>query len=522
MINKRGSAGGSLENRSDVVTLHLPANAEFTPLAVAAAREYATRLGLEASDTDRVCLALEEAIQYALSFSYGGGDDELHITFSRSPLGLQQSLRWKGLPLEEEALPQFDPLRLREKDDTAGLSSFLIRNMVDQSSFALLADGNREITMFTQFPPLPVAGTPLPVDAPSKGTNERIDTSHHLRLATPEDAEDISRLALRAHGTVLFNEEIYYPARLREALAEGSMVSVVAETERGELIGHGALVTDSPQARVAELTYGFVDPRFRSHHCSWDIAARLLDIAVERGLQALIAMAVTSHVHSQRSILHLGLHECALVLSTSPASRVWQQNCGKEPVRIGNLVFVRYLGEMAPAPLYAPERHRPMLERICEHIGRPVHFQAEAPTPLPQSESCIQTYSDFKEGWVWMHVETYGADTIPRIAEQLHLARAGQVPAVQLLLPLSSPLTPTMCVAAEELGFFFAGLGPAEDGGEVLVLQQLNGVDPCFDAIRIHTEFGRELLAYVRSCAPEFGEAAAPASPEAESVEPRG
>jgi len=73
---------------------------------------------------------------------------------------------------------------------------------------------------------------------------------HHIRLAVPEDAEDIARIAMLSHGSILFHEDIYYPARVREMIQSKQMVSVVAVTDDNTLFGHGALVSPEPDSLV--------------------------------------------------------------------------------------------------------------------------------------------------------------------------------------------------------------------------------------------------------------------------------
>ena len=48
------------------------------------------------------------------------------------------------------------------------------------------------------------------------------------------------------------------------------------------------------------------------------------------------------------------------------------------------------------------------------------------------------------------------------------------------------------------LGFFFGGILPGASVGEALVLQYLNNVAIDYDAIKLHTEASREILAYVK------------------------
>ena len=69
--------------------------------------------------------------------------------------------------------------------------------------------------------------------------------------------------------------------------------------------------------------------------------------------------------------------------------------------------------------------------------------------------------------------------------------------AVYLELPLAQAGTPALCLAAEEGGFFFSGLGPrfAPDG-DALRLQYLN-VELDTSRLQVRSPFGQELVEYV-------------------------
>lgn len=482
----------------NTISFRLPATAGLFPVLGAAVREFAGFIGFPGPDVQRICLALEEAVLHALEFGYNAPGETITVRVSQTAIGIHLSLRSQGLPLDEDQLPRYDPARLHVDGDTTGLSSFLIRNLVDTARFATLENGEREIVLLKN---LPGALDREDSAAPTL-TMDRSDAPFVLRLAGPADVEGISRLALRSHGAVLFNEQIYYPARVREMLHGREMVSIVAVTPEGDVIGHGALVVGAPGAKSEELTFALVDERFRGRGCIEAIAVELVANAQARGAHVISALAVTNHVYSQRAVLQLGLRECSLLLAASPPSKAWNSDERGQPVRISNLALCRYFQSGNDAPLHAPKRHRLMLERICAHLGITARFADPDGQGLPKNLSRIESSSDFKEGWGTMVVQEHGRDILPQIRAQLDLFRGQNLAVVFLLLPLASPATAVLTEELERMGFFFSGLGPGDNGEKHLALQYLHGVDPAWDAIRVQTEFGRELVAYVRACAP--------------------
>lgn len=488
-------------SESVLVSLVLPAEDLYFPVGLQAARLCAGRLGFADADVDRICLALEEALRDALAFGYGGVSSRLEIELSRTGLAFQLVVRSSGLPLDTARLPKYDPARARDHVDTAGLGALLIESCMDKVAYSTLGADKRELCMQKFLPAQPVAdespcGAPAPARSkPRQGARAELV----VRLARPEDADGISRLALSSHGTLMFNEQIYYPDRVREKLASGEMLSVVGVGGEGELLGHAALVLKEPGALLGELTYLFVDQRAHGQGFGGRSAALLLQIARERGLLVVFCLAVTSHVLSQAPMPSLGFFDCALLLACSPASRA--KDACSEPGRIGILVFMLPLRPWPEITVYAPAQHRHMLERIFAHAQMPVRFCAAPPqAQLPEGGGRMHVEGDFKEGWIFFSVSEYGADTREEVAAQLQQACAKGFPSIQLLLPLSDPATPGFVEHFESLGFFFGGVCQVDVSGQKFVLQYLNNVAGDYDNVHIHSEFGRELKDYVRSC----------------------
>ncbi|WP_031388078.1 ATP-binding protein [Desulfonatronum thiodismutans] len=492
----------------DVVSLAFPSNTKLIPVVGAAVREYALQSGFSATDSQRICLAFEEASTYSISLGFGREDDLLRVRLSRTTLGLHIVLRSRGLPLEDEALPAFDAQRFASAEDVTGLQTFLARHMVDEVTFSLLEGGERVICLVKHGPgnqgeqDKEQEKRAAPRKSSAGSSKPRIMTSHAVRLGQPDDAEGIARLALRAHGAVFFNESIYYPARVREMLEQGEMVSVVAETASGELMGHCALVADTPGARVRELTYFILDTRFKSPGVHEDVYALLSESARTLGLRAMSALAVTNHIHSQRNLLLQGFKECAMLLAAGPASRIWREKDGQDPGRIASVVFLNYLHGDDGTLLHVPDRHRPMVSRIFQHLGRNYRFSDVSGRGLPEGLARIYSESDLKEGWTWISVAQYGHDILKHVGDQLALSCGQGIPVAHLALPLADPATGVVADLVEKMGFFFAGVGLDDDGAEVLLVQYIHGVDPGYDSIHLASPFGRGLLEYARAADP--------------------
>ncbi len=479
--------------------VQIPARLDLISIVGVAARECAMIRGFSSDDVHLFCLAVEEALTNSIELGFGGQVDEIDILFSRTSSGLGVKISSLCLPLEPDKLPQYSLRRMSDFNDTTGLSFHLVKKIVDTISISIDKDGEREL-FFEKYLPEKRVNDFGQEKRNKRKRLKRVNTPHLLRFAVPDDAENISRLVLRAHGEVMFSEHIYYPDRVREMLKIGELFSVVAEAECGELIAHFALVGDMSNSLVQELTYTVIDGNFKSKGVLKGLDM-LLTNAKDRNVYAVTSYAVTNHVHSQRGLQKEGFSENALFLSLSPASCNTDKYEEGLPDRIANLSYSKYLGPVSLKPLFIPCNHQAMILNIYAQMGfEPVVADESTFSDVQGGASRIRTDVELKEGWMLVSVHEYGDETFSHVRSEIYKSRAQGIPSIQVLLPLADAATPTMCGKFEEMGFFFAGICPGFDGSENLALQYLNGVDSGFDSVLMLTEFGTKLKNYVREC----------------------
>lgn len=473
--------------------MQIPENVENISVACSAARECARVRGFTPEDVQAFCLVVEEALTNSIEMGFGGSNNEVDIAFFATTSGLGVKIRSFCLPLEPEHIPQYDYHRMSKYNDTMGLSYHLLKNMSDNFRVSVGDDGTRELCFEKYIPEQKIQ------EKEQRKRTIRFNTEHVKRFTVPDDAENISRLILRSHDEVLFGESIYYPAMVREMLAEKRMISVVAEAECGELIAHFALVKDISGDRVEELTYVVSDKNFKSRD-----AAKLPEILFEdaklRGVYAIIAYVVTNHVYAQKGCLADGFSENALYLALNTASR-HKKDEETSSHRIGTLGFVKYLGAMNATPLFLPPHHRAMIMDIYAQMGIKPHVAEGCNgSDKVSGSSDIVTDVEFKEGWMLIVVKEYGPDTFSHLKNEFYKAVAQGIPSIQLGLPFSNAMILELCSSFESMGFFFAGVSSGYNGSENLMLQYLNGVEPDFDSIHAYSDFARKLKEYVAAC----------------------
>lgn len=476
-----------------IIWIQVPAQLDSISIVGVTARECARTRGFTSKDVQSFCLAVEESLTNSIEMGFGGDGEEVDILFSKTPSGLGVKIRSLCLPLQPEKLPQYNLNRVSEHHDTTGLSLHLVQQMMDSFHVSIGENGERELSFEKHLPGKRIQ------EKNKRKRITRVNTTPITRFAVPNDAEAISRLVMRAHGELLFAESIYYPDSVREMIEQKEMVSVVYETESGELMAHFALITEASGSSIEELTYVVIDGHFRVGGTGKtpDI---LIENARSRGVYAISAYAVTNHMHSQRGLVKDTFTENALFLALNAAS----QHKDKEKAaseRIGNLAYSKYLGVRNPVTVFLPPHHLDMIMKIYAHAGVAPSVSVDSRfTDVENGSSRIITEAEPKEGWMSIIVQEYGIDTFAHIKSEFYKARAQGIPSIQIRFPLTDTRTSDMCEKFEHIGFFFAGICPGYNGSESLILQYLNEVEPGFESVQTFSDFGKTLKNYVHKC----------------------
>jgi serine/threonine-protein kinase RsbW len=337
------------------------------------------------------------------------------------------------------------------------------------------------------------------------------------RLMEPKDAVGVARCIYKTYGYTYPSEHVYFPDRVAAMIRHGELIGAVGVTETGEVIGHSALL-GRPGDPLMEACEAVVAPAYRGHGVLNRTMDLLLAEARRRGLAGLYAEAITLHPFSQRTIIKHGFRESAVLLSRFPRHIRVAGFTGEELPQRETILYLYMPLTVEPRGVgFAPAHHRPMLERIYNNLGLTREFAAadsagkklgfdRAPQGIPHFSLTAQAVSALDIGTI--EVMEYGPGIEQEVQDKLRdLCRKG-IATVYLHLPLGDPQTAVLCRRFEEFGFFFSGIlpRPGEPAGQermptrdLLCLQYLNGSAVDYDRLQIYSDFGRELMGYVRA-----------------------
>ena len=486
-------------NTAPHTQLRIPAQGRFLPLVQGHVRDLARAAGLPDRDVLALELAAEEAFENICTHAYPDGtpgdvlvDGEL----------LESELR---LSFHDEGLP-FDPVLLegrnaQPKSETAGLGLKLIHSAVDEVRWVNQGRQGKALCMVKRLPRPDEGESPAP-DRPGEAAElpRAPEQPYEVRPLEPDEALQVARLFWLAYGYSYKNEAFYRPEGLLDLVARGVLHSYVAVTSEGEVVGHAGLLRPEP-VPTAEMALLVVSPAHRGRKLMERFFDSLAARAAEMGLSGLSLNPVTSHPVSQRQSIGTGAVPCGLDLAACPPRQFKAMRMEDGPPRRESYLHCfKYFAAPPAAMAHVPQRHRAMVERIYERLGRELTL---APPAQGSSTGEPGAYSvSFDRGLAKGVVRVAQADgrqwpEIRRAATDLLDIAGAEV--VHIDLPLAQAATPGLWEQAEAAGFFFAGVWPhAAADGDLLRLTRLAA---SFDMglLRLYSDPALELGAYVEA-----------------------
>jgi anti-sigma regulatory factor (Ser/Thr protein kinase) len=496
--------------KPEMIRLTLPNDISYLPIAQLCVRELSRKFGFPQEELVKIDLGIEETVANVVEHAFESGEAAtFDIICERVPLGMEIVIKDKGLPFDPSQVPDFRPANC-EGDNAAGLGLFLARKAMDKVSFHNLGPEGKETRLVKYLPKKNIA------DYLSEGERREAESvptepaviqekiPYDVRGLRPAEAIQVSRCAYKSHGYTFFDDHIYYPDRLIELCDSGQMISAVAVTKDDGFMGHAALVYPCLCARIAELTFLFVNVEYRGQGCGNRLTEYLFTIPKRHPLDGFYAYAVTNHVFTQKVLVKFKFGDCGLLLATSPATWMFK-GIEESSQRISVILSFKYTSPPEPLTLYAPPHHRDMLARLYANLGAQHCFTdpSEA-TARSGGASLIETEVNMAESCGEIHVRSYGEQAVREVRAILRDLCLKQIAAVNLFLNLQDPRTYSLTKEFEQLGFFFAGILPKAGVGEALILQYLNNVPLDYSKIHTYTDSAKELLDYVRQRDPNL------------------
>jgi len=473
--------------------------------AQAAAKAYAGMLGFSDKEAVHIEILLEEILSNIIKYDFMPGQTEdINVCFDKTTLGISFSIHSMSIPLDVEkikAFPEADAGNIRNHN-TAGLGTLLINKLADKVTYTNKGRAGQYIYVEKYLPHEKVIGTGFQEKTAAE-LKVRTDFEFYVRRLKPEESSFISQLAYYTYNVSYIYDKIYYPECVRKLNAEGDMISVVAVNKENEdIIGHVAAVKHELSG-LPELGVAFVNPEYRGGGCLNRCTEYLLDLLRENNVEGTIAHAVTTHPYSQKTLCKHGAKESALYVSRLTPFQMTAIS-GEILVRESLLLMYLPLKSVETKNIYVPTHHAEMIPRIYGNLGIKVNISTADKYQIPGNELTeIEVLSD-DYGCSHIYIRNYGSDVKAVIESTLRSHCVNRVESIYLYLPIESQASAVYCAEFESLHFFFGGIVQTKNNMDFLMLQYLNNQVYPYESLQFCSEFGKELMTYIRSKDPNI------------------
>lgn len=475
----------------EIARFSISARKEYLPAIGNAVRAFAEQFSFSEKEIFQLELIVEEACLNVIEHAFDPDEKgSLDVVIERRPGKLVIGVEDQGLPFDFSKV---------DSNAESGLGMLLIRSFADEVSFLNLGRYGKRVEITKSLSYKDVEDY---VSVDEKNRSKELpqapaDRSLQYMMMNSGQCIDLARCVYRSYGYSYPNDTIYFPDKRKELLDSGTLESCIV-LDNNEIIGHLAMVKNTPEAKVGESGQAVVDPRYRGRSLFKDMKIYLSEYARSKGMYGLYSEAVSIHPFTQKGNLSLGARETGFLLAYAPANMNFKKiKEGEQKNRQTTVLFYHKINEEPHREIYLPIYHKKILKKIYDNLSLNRHF----PELVKQTEENEKAVIDVKVlpdfGFSFLNVVQYGSNFPDLLEFRLKELLKKRIDCIYIDLPLSDPLTPRYCASVENLGFFFSGVIPELFDGDVFRLQYLNNVDVNPAEICVASDFGKELLQYI-------------------------
>lgn len=311
-----------------------------------------------------------------------------------------------------------------------------------------------------------------------------------------EDAPGVARLFLQVYGEGYPIDIYYYPDRLIEENAVGRILSSVARTQTGEVVGHDALVLVDPVTRIYENAAGVILPGFRGQGTFFNLLKHnVFEYAKRFDLQEVLGEPVCNHLQLQKMCVQLGYRETGLEVDLMPAAAYTKEQSahGRVSVLLGY-----FLHNPTPRTVFLPPVYRDELEYLYTGMGVERTFAGTKEGLLARGDSQGKIDVFASAQVARMSINQIGADFDSFISQREKEACERGVEIFQVWLPLTSPFATAATEILRMHGYFIGGLLPSRSGGDSMLMQKVK-CETDWGSIALYSDHAKRIADIVKN-----------------------
>jgi hypothetical protein len=322
------------------------------------------------------------------------------------------------------------------------------------------------------------------------------DQEFEVHRMQPEDARGVARCFYAVYGEHYPFDTYYIPDKLIEENEKGNVISVVARTGSGDVIGYSALYRSSAFfSGTYEIGQALVLPEYRftfAAYCLWNYLMDLLDSM--EGIHEIFGEAVCNHIISQKMMTMAGMEETGIELGLMPAEAF--SDLQFPDSRVSTLLGFKTVRDKT-LEVHIPGIYARALEFIISTLGTSrVFMESSGAAPQDLSTEVAPQFIDYAHV-VRFNCKSIGTDFAKVLTDMEMRAQGRQARVTQAFVNLGDPGSGWAVDLLRQRGYFFGGFLPRwfdTDG----MLMQKPAVLPQFESIKLSSARARKILDIVR------------------------
>ncbi len=313
----------------------------------------------------------------------------------------------------------------------------------------------------------------------------------------PQDAPGVCRLFRSVYGDGYPIRDYIEPDRLIAANAETRIISTVARTSRGDIVGHNALFQSAVDPGIYELGAGLVHTAYRG-------GAGIFTRMIEHGLcqaesnpavNTVFGEPVCNHIFTQKTMVSKHYVPRALEVDLMPASTYETEKSSSG--RVAALLGFR---------TYRPKPHRVFLPEMYENTLRFLYsepddsreFQiSDQPIPCDRNSDIQTTFFDFA-AVARIAVHEIGSDFLSDTVRLENQLRERGVLVSQLWLKLTCPWVGQAVGILRGQGYFLGGVLWRWFNDDGLLMQKIYKI-PDWEGIQVYGKRSEQIRDMIRA-----------------------
>lgn len=316
-----------------------------------------------------------------------------------------------------------------------------------------------------------------------------------VELFSPEDAPGVTSLFREVYGEEYPVKTYLDPDLLIKENAAGRVISSVAKTSRGDIVGHNALFNSAPCKAIFETGAGLVHRDYRGGHGIFtQMVAHGLIVGKESyHVELAYGEPVCNHPFSQRLTRGMEFVTRAVEINLMPAAAYAREKSA--PGRVTTLLEFRTL-KSKPCTVYVPGAYEHLFPVFYAEMDDARTFVLSDKT-LPAVPTRLTTQEFAFANVARVAVMELGADIVSVMgAEESRLFNQG-IRVIQVWVPTGSPWVGQAVDGLRGMGYFFGGVLPRWLDTDAVLMEKVLDI-PDWEGMVLHFDRARELVAHVR------------------------